>query len=400
MHPNVVPVQRTSARIYYKLALMIGAALTPEVIFCMAVSQWLEAKRVLRAWRAAWDDDEKFQDFQDVLRMPGAFFVTMGGFVVDSNKFKSEPCDQGKNLGDKEARYRTETDELITTIGSPGFILLLERGIIRRLVESGQLTKSHFDHNVIEDKGKANNIAKAIVVCQAMWLLVQLIGRKSAGLPVTLLEAHVAIQILYSVTTYLFWWSKPLNVAVPIPIPLDADAGEMGGHDLESPSISLFRGQSFITERRSNGTFVHMSFRAAYDSVVMLQPIVEFVQAFTAIVNGGLHATLWNSHFPTSIERLLWRLSAVGMGLFPLLIYLFIYDKGFERFFVRYLYEVRFDNAPLVRQLVNIIYGFWKMYKDGSMDIPLEELDIPGKLTAKESVSSGAVTTLPIESSK
>ncbi|KAE8156568.1 hypothetical protein BDV40DRAFT_293432 [Aspergillus tamarii] len=398
MHPNVVPVQRDSARIYYKLSIMMFAALLPEVILCVAVTQWLEARRVLRAWRAEWDKDDDFKDFRDLFGMSGAFLVVMGGFVIESNKSKSEQCDLDRALDRETVRNRTETNEMITTICPPGFITLLENGTIRDLVRNCQLTKSHFDQNNIEDKGKANNIAKAIVVCQAMWLLVQLIGRKSAGLPVTILEAHVAIQVLYSVTMYLFWWSKPLNVAMPIPIPLNE--GHTQGSYLKSPSTGIFRGQSFITESQSNGTFIHMFFRATYDSSVMIQPTVEFVAVFFGIVNISLHATLWNSYFPTSIERLLWHLSAVGMGLVPLFTYLIIYKKGFEGFWLRYLYEVRFDNGPLMRQPVNIIYGFWKMYRDSSMDIPLEEPVTSGASTTRQSASNRAVATLTNESSK
>jgi hypothetical protein len=46
-----------------------------------------------------------------------------------------------------------------------------------------------------------------------------------------------------------------------------------------------------------------------------------FGMAFS-VVSGGLHATSWNSHFPSRIEALLWRIACVGIGVFPIATYL------------------------------------------------------------------------------
>lgn len=47
----------------------------------------------------------------------------------------------------------------------------------------------------IEDKSKANNLAKALVIIQASWLLIQVIGRLAAKLPVTLLEINTIAHV-------------------------------------------------------------------------------------------------------------------------------------------------------------------------------------------------------------
>ena len=47
----------------------------------------------------------------------------------------------------------------------------------------------------ITDKSKANNVAKALVIIQASWMLVQVIGRLLAGLPVTLLEVNTIAHV-------------------------------------------------------------------------------------------------------------------------------------------------------------------------------------------------------------
>ncbi|KAI4112278.1 MAG: hypothetical protein LQ345_006548 [Seirophora villosa] len=73
------------------------------------------------------------------------------------------------------------------------------------------------------DKSKANNLAKVLVIVQASWLLIQVVGRLIAKLPVTVLEvntvAHVSPELPAKVLTnarlcaflmYAMWWHKPL----------------------------------------------------------------------------------------------------------------------------------------------------------------------------------------------
>jgi len=83
-----------------------------------------------------------------------------------------------------------------------------------------------FEKKDINDKGKADSISKALVGGQVLWMLLQCLGRKVDGLPITLLEIHVAIQIAYSVIVYALWWHKPFDVSVPIPITINEHVWE------------------------------------------------------------------------------------------------------------------------------------------------------------------------------
>lgn len=47
----------------------------------------------------------------------------------------------------------------------------------------------------ITDKSKANNVAKALVIVQASWMLLQVTGRLFADLPVTLLEVNTIAHV-------------------------------------------------------------------------------------------------------------------------------------------------------------------------------------------------------------
>jgi hypothetical protein len=43
----------------------------------------------------------------------------------------------------------------------------------------------------------------------------------------------------------------------------------------------------------------------------------EFAGMALSIINGAFHATAWHSHFPTDIESLFWKISCLGMVVFP-----------------------------------------------------------------------------------
>lgn len=47
----------------------------------------------------------------------------------------------------------------------------------------------------INDKSKANDVAKALVMIQASWMLIQVIGRLIAKMPVTLLEVNTIAHV-------------------------------------------------------------------------------------------------------------------------------------------------------------------------------------------------------------
>ena len=47
----------------------------------------------------------------------------------------------------------------------------------------------------IADKSKANDLAKFLVVLQASWMLLQVLGRLIARLPVTLLEVNTVAHV-------------------------------------------------------------------------------------------------------------------------------------------------------------------------------------------------------------
>lgn len=92
-------------------------------------------------------------------------------------------------------------------------LTLTPRGVAL-LAACGRLPDISLDD--IEDKSKADGIAKALVCIQAIWMIVQVVERAASNLPVTLLEVNTIGHVLCALFIYGMWWNKPREVREPI----------------------------------------------------------------------------------------------------------------------------------------------------------------------------------------
>ena len=113
--------------------------------------------------------------------MTYCFYATMGGFTVDVS-----------NL------HNTWKQPILT---ADAIIELAQRGIFFDIAT-----------NSINDKSKADLLAKGLIICQVSWLVVQSIARAYAQLPLSLLEVHTMVHVVCAVIMYLLWWWKPKDV--------------------------------------------------------------------------------------------------------------------------------------------------------------------------------------------
>ena len=67
----------------------------------------------------------------------------------------------------------------------------------------------------IQDKSKADMLAKALVCIQVTWMLVQTISRRCVGYPITLLEVHTLVHVACAIAMYGLWFQKPLDIRDP-----------------------------------------------------------------------------------------------------------------------------------------------------------------------------------------
>jgi hypothetical protein len=124
--------------------------------------------------------------------MVQGFYASMGGFVIEPGWMLEE---HEKDL-----------------FGGYKRLTLTPRGIWL-LAKCGYLPDISKDE--IEDKSKADKLAKIIVCLQAGWMFVQVVSRLAADLPVTLLEVNTLGHVGCALMMYLLWWDKPRQVDEP-----------------------------------------------------------------------------------------------------------------------------------------------------------------------------------------
>jgi hypothetical protein len=152
------------------------------------------------------------------------------------------------------------------------------------------------------------------------------------------------IEIPYTLVAYFFWWKKPLDVGVPISLPIShrlQEAGwDLSGSDSNDNDSYPRRYEQLVRKRGIARTLPGVVLRATYDFGWDFGHKAELWSTAMAALNGGLHATAWGSHFPTPVERGLWRAACVGVGLSPLLICLLVWKRDIECVALQYVHRL------------------------------------------------------------
>ncbi|KAI5845887.1 hypothetical protein DFP73DRAFT_512424 [Morchella snyderi] len=256
VHPNIVPGCTGSQRLYYRAMMMVFSIIVPEGILICAIGEYRAARSLRNVWKAQnWPGGDAAKQ---KMSMEVAFFVVMGGFVIDeatppagvewmkqrdtelgslwklSEKVKSGLAPRTIATPDPNQQPRPFRAILTPT----GFIKYMEKGLIH---------EDSFDKAAIIDKGKASNIGKILAGSQALWLVVASISRWKSGLPLTFLEIHVLIHVVRTALIYAFWWEKPLDVHEPIRIRLGRNrktGNTTSNAFLSAPSPAIAQGHS------------------------------------------------------------------------------------------------------------------------------------------------------------
>lgn len=190
----------------------------------------------------------------------------------------------------------------------------------------------------VQDKSNANTLAKLLVFWQALWMIVQVIGRAAEKLPVTLLELHTVLHAFCAVAMYITWWAKPVDINYPTLVTgLTPDQLHDLRHGVEdSNPTNPFAGpngddpidKSYLTSRAGLGKLMYQNL--AGEQNVLLHYFDVMTTAYTTLWSsrkriwreglsislvgltyGGVHLAAWNNTFPTTAEKILWQVAAL-----------------------------------------------------------------------------------------
>ncbi|KAJ7183890.1 hypothetical protein C8R46DRAFT_520617 [Mycena filopes] len=231
IHLNV-PEQASGARQFLrKLVWLAVGLLAPELVTFTAWSQYADASRLVRHLAKSktkagsiWlrfrqklshllvgqslksQHDAEYGDVRPVdpdndpaaavgvgddWTLVHGFYAVMGGYVFDFGD-------------DVEPFLPAGLTRLSLTTDGVRFVLEHAPELIPRVSEED-----------INDKSKADGLAKMLVAIQAAWFCLQCIARGAQHLPISLLEITTAGHALYTLITYVLWARKPMNISVP-----------------------------------------------------------------------------------------------------------------------------------------------------------------------------------------
>lgn len=315
VHPDIVGKKTKGGYLFFKTNMMIAALIMPEVVVMVSFHQWREAKRVHAAWRSLTETEK---GSENDIGLGGAFFVVMGGCTVSGI-----------------------SDGFTAIVTPDGFLDLTEIGV---------LTPHILSRDAVIDKSNADALAKVLLCMQAVWMAVQCAGRVAQGLPVTLLEYHVVIQVGYTVAILFFWWRKPKDVNNPIEV---LHRSEIPDDAFATCVRVIPQSKNFIFEEFVAKLFI--GHRNAWLGPVLTVPTCLF------------HLLAWNQHFPSAGEKWIWRVTSIGIWVAPAWIYLhFLMSKHFISYtwgaevgdsLSRRVYKLMLDKVPVVPGTTRVIYG-------------------------------------------
>ncbi|KAF8645293.1 hypothetical protein AX16_007930 [Volvariella volvacea WC 439] len=175
IHHNIPDQNDSWARVtWLKFRTTLYALIAPEIMIMWAIRQWIMARRIAK-------------DNQDRgWTMTHGFFIQMGGLVRRIN-------------GEEGTTYQ---------------VLCTPR--IRYDRDWKSIKIPCIPEREIQDHGKGDILAKAVVVLQTTWFVAQCIARRVQGLVLTEIELVTLAFATLNVITYGLWWNKPLSIGYPI----------------------------------------------------------------------------------------------------------------------------------------------------------------------------------------
>ena len=278
-HPNDSKQQILLRRMKW----MAWGILGPELLLSVAIGQFASARRSVRRFR-------RLGYSQWTLRH--AFFADMGGIFL-------QPKDSTPFL-----------------VNSRQLAYLIERGY----TDFPEISAAD-----IWDKSKADTMTRVLALAQTAWLIVQLCGRASQGLPITSLELSTAAIVFCTFGTFLCWLQKPSDVqrGITISIPVTTtqiliDAGTAAAEPYKHTPLDFVAKQHFTC-----GYDVMRFFNMRCDDSE--RPLRRFpndrfpdIRTFEKLAlfswtlsYAAVHLVGWNFEFPTQSELLLWRISSL-----------------------------------------------------------------------------------------
>lgn len=264
-----------------RIKWMLLAILGPEIVLTYAAGQWSRARQSVRAFHQSG-----FQGW--TMRL--AFFADMGGFVLQPRgRCKSFP------LNAKQLHWM----------------------VVNKYVDYPSTTADE-----IWDKSKQDRLSRGIAAFQISYLIIESIGRASQHLAITTLELNALGIVVCSLMTAFSWLHKPSDVRTPIIITTEAKIEDITlGREWKNTPLD------FVDENGPGWAmnvqpFIKMPVIPAERPIQRIPndrfpmdpyKVQEYCLCFATLLFTGIHVAGWNFIFPTTTEKILWRIASLTL---------------------------------------------------------------------------------------
>lgn len=193
LHLNVPPPSQSRLQsLWLNIRWITTGIYAPELVVFTAWRQWSSARILSRVVSRQIEDQKTTNYYNNNRRaaqswtLTHSFFASTGGFAFEFEDDYGFGSEQPPSVGSGQHEYSPVSERNVTraTITARGMELLAKCGYLPDIPVGD-----------IADKSKANTLAKFLVVLQASWMLLQVIGRLVARLPVTLLEVNTVAHV-------------------------------------------------------------------------------------------------------------------------------------------------------------------------------------------------------------
>jgi hypothetical protein len=275
------------------------SGLGPEFTFQLALGQWVSARQSVKDFQKSG-----FTGWS----LNHAFLADMGGFTLKAKDFVEFP------LNAKQIHY------LVTHHYVPYSAVAIPK-------------------HALDDKNKGDGVVRFITVCQIGFFSLGSLGRAIQHLAITTMELSALAIIFCPLGTYFFWAAKPMDVGSPVVLEPNAAlrdillrAGDIAREPYRcTPLDFVGRNHSswylYWTYWMNIVRKMHLMFPVKRGPIEMIPndnfpPLTPWTHAVLFLFQSAymsIHIAAWTFHFPTDLERLLWRLSTFYMVLAVLL---------------------------------------------------------------------------------
>ena len=305
-------------RIKRKIWITFISIMGPEYLLGFALGQWQSARASVAHIKQLRQDNK--------WTLKHAFFADMGGFVLRTSD---------------DVRFFLDTKHVLW---------LLEHHVISTAeFETWFILES----KTIDDRNKSDIFMRLIAVAQAIWFCVNIIARGVQGLAVTTLEVTTVGIVIDSILVYYFWKDKPAGIESVEVIEVKMTLNEiiLLEEDEVARTRPYFRTPLDFVSReiwsfnliyhylmnilkviRRNYWLKQMAKsigRRGDNDILPITGRALIIELVAVMAFEGVNFIAWNFHFPTPLEKKLWRFSSCGfivVSVIGLVAAQFLYD--------------------------------------------------------------------------